>query len=480
MAKAFRWDDFVSFFNTLKSKLNAKLDKVENITYSALLAKVNAGTLTAGQQYRITDYVTTTGQAYTKSAGHVFDIIVTADSAKTLNHSARATLHEGDTYFSSQYLVAWKLMYDINNNTSKYAWASSSGKGVIYEMTDEYGNTAPYDFKNIQFRRYKITSQDYGNDGVWLVGIYAGRFTSTSSSKIPSNATINTGDSIFMYTFGMRTVSGSITDASLNPSGRTCYENIIEPLYYNSKRYLNNITFHNTATLQSVFGNHFKANCSDNWFFSSCYYNHLGEDCKGNTYRHSCGFNTMDGDCSNNIFGSNCRQNILATGSNGNVMGGNCIANTFGQGCIFNVMGDDCNYNTFGQYSQQNQLYESSESNRFSANVCKTQFATSGEACTALHACVWNDQNWETVGDGYSSTFYNVGANTQIVTIDFELEVIGSNGELDGTDTGTRTITIPPESNYIVLLEADLLADEYLGQLTYTARYGALEYSGSW
>ena len=31
-----------------------------------------------------------------------------------------------------------------------------SGKGVIYWMKDEYGNECPYDFKNIQFKRYKF------------------------------------------------------------------------------------------------------------------------------------------------------------------------------------------------------------------------------------------------------------------------------------------------------------------------------------
>lgn len=54
------------------------------------------GELIPGQQYRITDYVTTTTQSNTQSAGHQFDIIVTADDVNVLNENARACLHEFD------------------------------------------------------------------------------------------------------------------------------------------------------------------------------------------------------------------------------------------------------------------------------------------------------------------------------------------------------------------------------------------------
>jgi hypothetical protein len=34
---------------------------------------------------------------------------------------------------------------------TRFEWATEKGKGVIYYMKDEWGNEAPYDFKNIQF-----------------------------------------------------------------------------------------------------------------------------------------------------------------------------------------------------------------------------------------------------------------------------------------------------------------------------------------
>ena len=63
---------------------------LQSITYSELKSLRDNSQLVPGQQYRITDYVTTTAQENTQSAGHLFDIIVTANSTNTLNENARA------------------------------------------------------------------------------------------------------------------------------------------------------------------------------------------------------------------------------------------------------------------------------------------------------------------------------------------------------------------------------------------------------
>ena len=61
-----------------------------HITWESLKNLRDNSLLTPGQQYRITDYECTTVQENTQSAGHPFDIIVTADSADKLNENARA------------------------------------------------------------------------------------------------------------------------------------------------------------------------------------------------------------------------------------------------------------------------------------------------------------------------------------------------------------------------------------------------------
>ena len=83
---------------TLKDILNSG---VTEITWSGLVDLRTNSKLIPGQQYRITDYTCTTTTAGTKSAGHVFDIIVRADSVNKLNEEAHAIQHTGDTYFAN-------------------------------------------------------------------------------------------------------------------------------------------------------------------------------------------------------------------------------------------------------------------------------------------------------------------------------------------------------------------------------------------
>ena len=163
--------------NDFTDVLKAKLDSLSSDstyydkTYTDLVALRYDGDLIPGAQYRITDYITTTAQTDTRSAGHQFDIIVVADDVDKLNENARAVQHEGDTYFANSKLESWKLKYCLDNDTSRFAWADSvNGKGVIYRMIDEFNNDVPYDFKNIQFKR-KLTDGVHvpvlGND-TWV------------------------------------------------------------------------------------------------------------------------------------------------------------------------------------------------------------------------------------------------------------------------------------------------------------------------
>ena len=154
----------------VQSILNESVGEVTDVTWSALKALRDSGTMKAGRWYRITDFVTTvaaivddhTGEVMTRSAGHAFDVLVMAESASILSETAMAARHSGDTYFQHSKLEVWQLKYCIDNDTTRFAWAdTANGKGVIYEMTDEFGNCLPYDFKNIQFKRFAIMGQSH-------------------------------------------------------------------------------------------------------------------------------------------------------------------------------------------------------------------------------------------------------------------------------------------------------------------------------
>ena len=104
---------------------NVNLENMESVTYSELKSKRDNGELVPGKHYRITDYITTTSQENTQSAGHQFDVVVLALDEKTLSENAHAMLHDGDTYFSTNKadLSAWELKYCLDNDTNRFAWA---------------------------------------------------------------------------------------------------------------------------------------------------------------------------------------------------------------------------------------------------------------------------------------------------------------------------------------------------------------------
>ena len=105
------------------------ISDIENyvkITYAELKSLRDSSKLIPGKQYRIIDYITSTAQENTKSAGHQFDIIVTADDVNRLNEKARAIQHEGDTYFKDSNLSAWEIWYCLDNDTNRFSWANVS------------------------------------------------------------------------------------------------------------------------------------------------------------------------------------------------------------------------------------------------------------------------------------------------------------------------------------------------------------------
>lgn len=231
-------------------------------TWSELYNDIVYSRLIAGTQYQITDFVTTCNSAGStrntviSSAGHQFDIIVTADNSTTLNANARVCLHEGDTYFAGSKLSEWVIKYDIANDTRKYQWADTeNGKGVIYYMCDEFGNECCYDFKNILFNDY--------------------------------------------YTFDF-TVTSSTIHSDFSLVGAYCYDNHIKGYYSGTSMILNNIVFKNTANNVNCRGNSFDINCYDNTFGSNCANNSFGIFCYGNTFALKCSFNSCKNGFQNN------------------------------------------------------------------------------------------------------------------------------------------------------------------------------------
>lgn len=110
-----------------------------NINYDDLVALRDAGKLVPGCKYRIIDYETTTSAAETKSAGHLFDIIVTALDNSHLSEQASAIWSERDTegYFSKSNLPKWQVWYCLDNDSKRFSWALKRSKYAFWSMGDD-------------------------------------------------------------------------------------------------------------------------------------------------------------------------------------------------------------------------------------------------------------------------------------------------------------------------------------------------------
>ena len=184
-----------------------------NLTYSELKTLRDNSNLKPSQYYRITDFVTTVANdEEARSAEHPFDLIILATDKNKLQEECYAIQHEGDEYFKNCNLAAWKIWYCLDNDNTKYAWADTAyGKGVIYRMIDEWGNDCPYDFKNVQFKRYWTNGINATLQGYYGTSSNAGTFTEG----------IDTNDYLFLFTFtrlnNIETnyIKGSVTQSNV-------------------------------------------------------------------------------------------------------------------------------------------------------------------------------------------------------------------------------------------------------------------------
>ncbi len=375
--------------------LSLKYEPLVSLEHSELLALINANTLIPGMLYRITDYVTTTAQADTVSAGNQFDLVVKALSANELSEDAKAVLHDGDTYFTGlANLGAWDIKYTPFNDTVKFAWADEvNGKGVIYFMRDEWGNECPYDFKNIQFLR-----SSGGN--LFKTGHY--------------------------YTFTGEGTSQAVHDFSI--FGNSVWENQnwgeITPSCFNNKMQqnarekfeLNNNVFVCTDGAsyfeKEVFNNSFGSNCYGNTFGYGCTNNSFGSNCYNNTFGYTCTNNSFGSYCYNNTFGYNCPNNSFKSNYSGNTFGNSCANNSFGAYCINNSFGNDFAYNSFRG---------SCANNSFGANCKNNTFlrtTTNFTSVTELYAKTYPHEVIGVGGNKALVRWYNSAGELQTLLVD--------------------------------------------------------------
>lgn len=336
---------------TVEEWLDSFKKIIINATWAELMALRDGGNLIPGKEYRLTDYRCTTSQDGTLSAGHPFDIILTADSPDSLNENARAVLHDGDEHFSTCSLNAWKLMYCLDNDRERFSWADTeNGRGVIYRLIDEHGNDCPYDFKNILFKRYKITDCP-------LSSTLVGRYTHKGSQYV----TVDEENPVYAYTFCWIDEDGYIKDYSIvgnvlaNKEGQYTgvYGNSIAPLSSFLSIWQDNPTRLSFSLNNVCFISDYPTTGGPSY---GCYSNVVAANCYAMTFANNCHGNSIQANNYNVVFGNGFKFNTIGKDSHDNIFGNAFTSNSIGSGCSGNVFGYSYSYNKIGDNCYNNIL----------------------------------------------------------------------------------------------------------------------------
>ena len=420
---------------------------ITGVTYSELIGMRDNALLEMGALYRITDYMTTTTQEDTRSAGHQFDVVVLATGTKTLSEQAWAMPHSGDTYFNASNLKAWRLLYSLENDTSRFSWADpENGKGVIYRLIDEWGNDCPYDFKNIQFKRWAVSSLTDAkldsdsleelaaqfvydaDDNPFCFARQDSNYTSGSTSFV-----VNDEVSEWYYTFSVFDEEGAVNDYSLRVydyyvegAMAVAQGNVMLPAQAGDDDDVYHYVLNNNVIIDKY--------DEDNEWYTVSYGNTFKENsvnntCGANFYNNTCGANFTD-----NTIGASFSRNTVGAYFTGNTCGASFFGNSIGAGFNSNSCGAGFSRNTVGAYFQYNSCGA-----YFRNNTCGAIFQNNSiGAYFQSNSCGAEFYN-NTCGAWFSNNSCGANVSSFKVLKDYTRFIIVESGNVGITLTSTQT-----------------------------------------
>lgn len=382
---------------------------ITNVTYDELVSLRDNSQLKAGMFYRITDYVTTTIQENTQSAGHAFDVIVIATDSKTLSEEARAIAHDFSNILERVYSPTlesecqYRGMIEINNTSCLLFNAEGCQLAidvkkhhVIYNENDTpeievdyarlleneqwsewYDNTGEYirfEYENPDNLWHFSTS----NLAAWKVWYCldndATRFAwaDAENGKGVIYRLIDEWNNDIPYDFKNIRFSGEYTFANADDLTGNSRENSIRAYFNNNKFLLNKIRFGTYC-----YNNMFDCDCYNNTLGNSCKYNSFGPECKNNKLYYGCQNNTFAYNCYNNTLNYECKNNKFEHSCFYNTLDYRCTSNSFGSSCGYNDFGSSCGNNSFGDGCNNNKLGVSNSYNIFGIECDNNKFINS-------------------------------------------------------------------------------------------------------
>ncbi len=418
-----------------------------DVTYAQLVTLIGASGLTAGQQYRITDFATThyivdgDYTQYTTGDGVIVGstepLIITAVDVDKLDTVAKSATYPQDIIYYDWNPDNWlnDLSFAVDGTTIITGW-----KGVIISRYDTIKEIqAPSDWRNCVTRRWEtaapawdaettyaagdIISHDFVNDDEETVTVVYKSLVGTNVGNEPAGETdaywiVLLNLSTFTYWNASPTswngVPSAVTydDFQLFNNLSACSGISIDtavPTYnedegeWTPSTLLLNSLIINMATNNNI-GARFSYNTISNNFHS----NTVGIACTSNTIGYNFGSNKIG-----NGFSSNAISNNFGSNKIGNDFGSNTIGNDFSS----NTIGNDFGSNTIDYYFNTNTVGNYFYSNKIGGDFHSN---TVGIACTSN--TIGYNFGYNTVGDGFGSN--TVGDNFYYNTIGYTFERI--------------------------------------------------------
>ena len=224
---------------------------------------------------------------------------------------------------------------DVVGTASGIGEVTEPGKGTITWMKDEHGNECHYDFKNIQYKRWKATDSVSGRTGL------GGMYMVADIAMTPQGLSVEDAeDFIWAYTFSSDENGGEQTDHSLTNEHQV-HSNTIKPY---DGGLPNNVMF---GVL--TYENKFEVNCSNNSLGSKSHGYSFGSQCQNNSH----GLNS-----NNNKIGSNASGNSVGSGAYNNNVSFGSYYNSISNGFQCNSIGSSFRLNSIGSYFQSSTVGE--------------------------------------------------------------------------------------------------------------------------
>lgn len=420
------------------------------ITYAELVDLRNNGELVPGALYRITDYVTTTAQENTQSAGHQFDVIVRALDGSTLSEEAYAIQHDGDEYFANSKLEAWKVWYCLDNDKNRFAWADDG----IDETTEASMNGLPRmssGDKQIGSQNYYCWGQPNTPRPTYTTSLNPeiGDITYSISSSMGGGYSVNNKGTVESFTpdhegTGLPNGKGviyrlidefnndikydfkniqfkrTITEGAYDEEGDDtwCYtlnvwhkgmcqdasivgntlpndDDFVSGVYNNKFGYATayDLSLAGVDTFAFALGNNVLLSLVEDDGYYGTFSNIVGDNFYLNTIGSSFHSNSIGNYVYDNLINIYFDSNTIGNHFRGNTIGPGFEANTIGNHFVTNIIGDDFHLNTIGHKFVSNTI-----GNYVHDNIVGNNFHSSIIGNYFTHNTIGNDFDHNTIG----------------------------------------------------------------------------------